>query len=130
MIRQLFLNERFILWLIILNAVVIFVSGFEIHPSLKFNLSLFDNIITLLFVVELWVKLHSYGKTYFKSHWNKFDFTLIILSVPPLWPFLLASKVPALVTCSYLGLCGSSKHSGSLSLSQGSISFTRIFKGP
>ncbi len=89
MIKRIFLNERFILWLILLNAAIIFVSGFKIDHQLKFALSLVDNIITLLFVVELWVKIREFGKEYFKSYWNKFDFTLIVLSVPAFLVFII-----------------------------------------
>jgi hypothetical protein len=56
MIKKLFLNDKFILILILLNAVTIFVSGFEMSPNNRFTLALTDILITGLFIVELLVK--------------------------------------------------------------------------
>ncbi len=89
MIKKLFLNDKFILILILLNAVTIFVSGFELSSNIKSLLSLTDNVITGLFIVELVVKFKEFGiKVYFKSNWNRFDFVLITLSIPTLIAFI------------------------------------------
>jgi len=58
MIKRLFLNDKFILILILLNAVTIFIGGFEISSNNKFILSLIDNFITGLFIVEVIVKFN------------------------------------------------------------------------
>lgn len=90
MIKKLFLNDKVILILILLNAVVIFISGFELSETYKILLSVIDNTITGLFIVEIVVKLKEYGfKKYFSSNWNKFDFLLVALSVPALISFIL-----------------------------------------
>ena len=90
MIKKLFLNDKFILVLILLNAVVIFISGFELTETYKILLNIIDNTITGLFIVEIVVKLNEYGfKKYFLSNWNKFDFLLVALSIPALISFLL-----------------------------------------
>lgn len=89
MIKKLFLNEKIILILILLNSVTIFASGFEIAPDNRFILSLTDNLITGLFIAEIIVKFQEFGiKNYFKSHWNKFDFILVALSFPTLIAFI------------------------------------------
>ena len=89
MIKKLFLNEKIILILILLNSVTIFVSGFEIAPDNRFILSLTDNLITGLFIAEIIVKFQEFGiKNYFKSNWNKFDFILVALSFPTLIAFI------------------------------------------
>lgn len=89
MIKKLFLNDKFILILILLNAVTIFMNGFEMSSNNRFILSLTDNLITSLFIVELIVKFKEFGiKGYFKSNWRKFDFVLIALSFPALIAFL------------------------------------------
>jgi voltage-gated sodium channel len=93
MFKKLFLNEYFILILIILNAVIIFVSGFDIGDKNNFVLSLIDNGVTILFITELTIKLAHFGKDYFLSNWNKFDFVLIILSIPALIAFILNSDI-------------------------------------
>jgi len=89
MIKRLFLNDSFILVLILLNAITIFVSGFEMSPFNKLILSLSDHLITAFFIVELVIKFKEFGiKNYFKSNWRKFDFILIALSIPTLIAFI------------------------------------------
>jgi len=89
MIKKLFLNDKFILILILLNAVTIFASGFEMSFNNRFALSLIDNLITGFFIVEIIVKFKEFGiKNYFKSNWNKFDFILVALSFPTLIAFI------------------------------------------
>ena len=89
MIKKLFLNDKFILILILLNAVTIFASGFEMSFNNRFALSLIDNLITGFFIVEIIVKFKEFGiKNYFKSNWNKFDFILVTLSFPTLIAFI------------------------------------------
>ncbi|MCF8345934.1 MAG: ion transporter [Bacteroidales bacterium] len=91
MIRRLFLNDNFILAIIILNAFTIMLSAFDnISPKVTQAITIADNSITILFIIELIVKTSSWGfLTYLKSNWNKMDFILILLSVPALvsWIF-------------------------------------------
>jgi voltage-gated sodium channel len=90
MIKKLFLNDKNILILILLNAVVIFISGFELTETNKILLNIIDNTITILFIVEIIIKLQASGiRGYFSSNWNKFDFLLVALSVPALVSFFL-----------------------------------------
>ncbi len=82
---RIFLNNTFILTLIILNAVIIFLSGFDFPPQLSFLLNLIDYLITLLFVVEMMVKIKYFRlRGYFSLSWNIFDFILILISIPSL----------------------------------------------
>lgn len=84
---KILLNENFILKIIILNSILIFIQGF---PSMSniFILNLIDNIFTLFFITELFVKL-KFNKEYFKNNWNIFDFILIISSIPSFFIFLI-----------------------------------------
>ena len=85
MIRKLFLKDKFILILILINAIILFIGGYQTKENYKYFFLLADNLLTALFIIELIVKLNEYGlKEYFKSGWNKLDFTLIIISVPAL----------------------------------------------
>lgn len=89
-LSRLFLNEKFILLLILINAATIFISGFETNHNIKFSLLLIDNFITGLFLTEVVVKFGAYGfRNYFQSNWNKFDFVLISLSIPTLVAFVV-----------------------------------------
>lgn len=85
MLRKLFLNDKFILCLILINSIVLFCDGYvPKDSSLKF-LSFVDTFISILFVVELIIKLNNFGlKDYFKSGWNRLDFVLVLFSVPTL----------------------------------------------
>ncbi len=90
MIKKLFLNDKIILVLILLNASIIFISGFQLTEINHILLNIIDNIITGLFIVELMIKIYTFGfKEYFSSNWNKFDFILITLSLPTLIAFIL-----------------------------------------
>jgi len=89
MIRKLFLNDRFILSLIVLNAVLLFVEGYQIHNSGSSYFTLIDHLITFFFIVEAAVKIKVWGaKNYFKGGWNRFDFALVILSLPAFITFI------------------------------------------
>lgn len=79
-IQKLLLNDRFILGLILVNAVVIFLQGFHFPKETIISLSHADNIITIIFIFELIVKL----KNFVKSNWNIFDTVLILLAFPSL----------------------------------------------
>jgi voltage-gated sodium channel len=89
MIKKLFLNDKFIITLVLINAVIIFLSGFQFSGKTNYLLNVFDNTITTLFIVELVIKLFYYGrKTYFESRWRTFDFILVIISIPSLLTFI------------------------------------------
>ncbi|WP_232826512.1 ion transporter [Lewinella sp. IMCC34183] len=82
--KRLFLNERAILVAIILNAAVIFLLYF---PHLADNALLLglDYAFILFFLLEAIVKLSILGpRRYFASAWNRFDFIIIIGSLPVL----------------------------------------------
>ena len=94
MIKKLFLNDKFILGLILLNSVLLFVGGYFQSEHEKLILLIVDNLITTLFILEVIIKIREFGvKGYFKSNWNTFDFILILLSVPALITFLFNIKI-------------------------------------
>lgn len=93
-IKKLFLNDAFILWLILLNSIIIFSSGYFINENIRAFLSFADNLITALFIVELSLKLKVNGfSKYFSNGWNKLDFTLVFLSLPVFIAFVLKIDV-------------------------------------
>ena len=95
--KQLFLNDKFILVLILINTFIIFISGFNFSDSTSLILEVSDNLITALFLVELLVKFNEYGvKKYFNSNWNRFDFSLIVLSIPTLIAFFIGTDMGAI----------------------------------
>lgn len=81
-VYKLLLNDTFILGVILLNAVVIFIEGFGVAEQL---LDIVEALFTLVFVFEIGLKIKTYGApAYFSQHWNKFDFTVVLLSLPSL----------------------------------------------
>ncbi len=102
MVKNFFLNDRNILGLITLNAIIIFIQAFKNDQSIEDFLGWADDIITMLFIVEMLIKSNHYGfKEYLKSGWNKFDFLLIILSLPSLIVHFIP-HVDAYVNISFL----------------------------
>jgi voltage-gated sodium channel len=81
-LKRFFLNDYCILFLIIANAIVIFIQEFHIRGHV---LNYLEPIFTLLFMAELGVKITNYGfRKYISDGWNRFDFMLIVISIPSL----------------------------------------------
>ena len=81
-IKNLFLNEKFILGVILLNAVVIFLQTGGTDNTW---IQIIDVTCTLVFLLEMIIKHHALGvKGYWSSNWNRLDGILVILSLPSL----------------------------------------------
>lgn len=80
--QKIFLNEKFILAVILLNAVVIYLQVSGVSTPLLMGL---DLTCTLIFLIEMIVKHQKLGvKEYWRSGWNRLDGILVILSLPSL----------------------------------------------
>lgn len=86
--KSIFTNDKIIFSVIFFNSLLIFLLSFESYERLRYLVFL-DILFTTFFLTELVVKLSVYGfRGYVSSGWNKFDFTIIILSIPSLFvPF-------------------------------------------
>lgn len=84
--KKIFLSDKFIIGLIIINTVFIFIQGFRtLDKDIIHFASLMDHFITFLFVFEMFIKISHFGwKAYIADSWNKFDFILVIISLPAL----------------------------------------------
>ncbi len=85
MLKRFFLSERAMLTAIVVNAVIIFALYFpqfkQSHPWLE----VFDQLFILLFLIEAIVKLYVYKpRAYFQAFWNRFDFVIVLGSLPAL----------------------------------------------
>lgn len=79
-LHKLFLNERFILSVILLNSCIIYaqVAGYE-----PMYITVLDMICTFIFMFEMIAKHRELGfRGYWRDGWNKLDGTLVILSLP------------------------------------------------
>jgi voltage-gated sodium channel len=87
---KLFLNEKLILILIIVNSISLFLAGFDYGPLGKEFFSLIDNLIAGFFICEVIYKFRVFGRSYLQSNWNRFDVILVLLSLPSFFASLLA----------------------------------------
>jgi len=94
MFKRFFLNENIILGVIILNSITILLGAFDnISPAQAKIITTIDNVITVIFVIEMIVKIRAFKISgYFSSNWNKLDCLLVLLSIPALisWIFDLS----------------------------------------
>lgn len=80
--ENLFTNEYIMLTLVIINTIVIFISGFYPQTSI---FTYIDCLFTIVFLVEAFEKIRTWSwKRYWSSGWNKFDFILVLLAFPSL----------------------------------------------
>ena len=86
MFQRFFLSEKNMMIAILLNAVIIFLLYFPEFEGNSF-LELFDHFFVFIFLIEAIVKLQVMKpKGYFGSRWNQFDFAIVLLSLPSLYP--------------------------------------------
>ena len=79
---KLFLNEAFVMAIVLLNAVVIYFQTCDMPWQW---LAWVDILCTLLFLFEMFVKLREYGwRGYWSDGWNRMDGILVLLSLPSL----------------------------------------------
>ncbi|MCQ2350152.1 MAG: ion transporter [Paludibacteraceae bacterium] len=88
--KHIFLNERVMMAIIIINTISLFISGFWPGSSI-FEWA--DCFFTLIFVIEAAVKLKHFGiRGYFRDGWNIFDFIILVFALPSLsYPFVNAT---------------------------------------
>lgn len=80
--KKIFLNNAFILKLIIINALIIFVQSFDgLSATTRHILMGIDVLLTIFFVLEMYVKIKiNTLKVFFSNAWNQFDFVLVAIS--------------------------------------------------
>ena len=81
--KKIFLNDKFILWVILLNCVILFMEEMGyMHPYVI----LADFVCLVVFFIEMVVKHSTLGlKGYWRSGWNRMDGILVLsglLSLP------------------------------------------------
>ena len=80
-IKRLFTNDNIMLFLVLINTSIIFISGFS--PDYGGLLLIIDCVFTILFLIEALVKILVQGfMKYWSDGWNRFDFILVMLALP------------------------------------------------
>jgi len=89
MLKRIFLNEKLILTIIIINSIILFILPFNKMANNIILVSL-DTFITLFFISEVVVKMCTLGfRGYFYYKWNIFDFLIITASSPSLLTYFI-----------------------------------------
>ena len=72
--------------IIILNAVTLGISTYELNSLLKNTIQILDYAITIFFVIEILIRFISEPKklNFFKSGWNIFDTIIVLISLIPI----------------------------------------------
>lgn len=80
-LTKIFLNDKFVLILVILNAITIFLLEQFEHKI--YELVLMDVFFTICFFIEMILKIHHFSfKKYISDSWNKLDFVLVLVATP------------------------------------------------
>ena len=81
-IKKIFLNDRFILSVILINSCIIYA---QVAGCCNLYVNLIDTLCLLIFIAEMIVKHIEYGVSgYWRDGWNRLDGILVIVSLPTL----------------------------------------------
>lgn len=85
-VSNFFTDDRYVAAVILLNAIVLFILAFDSvyqDPSLVLTLELVDIGFIFYFILEALFKINRDGwKDYIANGWNRFDFFIVLLSIP------------------------------------------------
>ena len=83
---HLLINEFLVVSLILLNSLVLFLDEFpDIHAGYHQVLYRIDMACIFYFMLEATIKIGQLGfKPYINNPWNKFDFLIVVASLPAL----------------------------------------------
>jgi len=75
-----------VIFIIILNAVTLGISTYELNPIVKNTIQILDYAITVFFVIEILIRFISepIKLNFFKSGWNIFDTIIVLISLIPI----------------------------------------------
>ena len=89
--KKLFLDERIILLVILINSVIIYLQECGYTPLW---IGIVDVVCTCLFAVEMAVKIHEESWCrYWASGWNRMDGTLVLLSIPAVVSYFVSADL-------------------------------------
>lgn len=73
--------EIFVALIILANILVMTISNDDISAETSSTLTTLNTVFTYFFILELLLKIITYGRAYFLSGWNVFDFFVVSASV-------------------------------------------------
>ena len=77
-----------VITIIILNAITLGVSTYELNAYIANSIKILDYLITIFFVIEILIRFIGEPKkiNFFKNGWNIFDSLIVIISIIPIGP--------------------------------------------
>lgn len=80
-----------------MSCLLIFASGLDMDSQTHYWIEWVDAVIVILFIVEAIVKIQFYGKKkYFAHGWNRFDFFIVVISLPSLLILILGLDISSM----------------------------------
>ncbi len=80
---KLFIEDKPVAIVIILNAIVLFLLAFDELSNFHNLLNFIDSAFLIYFILEAILKIRESGwKKYIASNWNRFDFVIVLVSIP------------------------------------------------
>tara|TARA_B100000683_G_scaffold178312_1_gene171810 strand:- start:347 stop:1150 length:804 start_codon:yes stop_codon:yes gene_type:complete len=80
--------NNYILILILINSAIIGLLTFDFSESKLLFLDSLDQIILMIFILEMLFKLYAYGTSFFDNSWNIFDLSVVLVSsIPAVYSF-------------------------------------------
>ncbi len=78
--------EFFMMSIIIFSALLMGIDTFELDPFYQELIFILDQMITIIFIMEIIMRISSYEKPleFFKDGWNIFDFVIVMASLIPI----------------------------------------------
>ena len=78
--------EFFMMSIIILSAMLVGIDTFKLDPISQKIIFILDHMITIIFVMEIIMRISAYEKPweFFKDGWNIFDFIIVTVSLIPI----------------------------------------------
>ena len=84
--------DLMIMSLILFNAVILGLLSIPEMSIYEGILFLLDRLCLAIFIAEILMKICAYGRSFFRSGWNLFDFIIIALSALPLTSYFIALR--------------------------------------
>lgn len=98
-------SERLVVWIILVNTLALFLDAFPIvHRKSLGWLNVLDQICTLFFILEIVARVYLNGfRTFWANGWNRFDFWIVLLSLPSLLTLFFNSRAFSVILLLRLG---------------------------
>ncbi|MGC5198755.1 ion transporter, partial [Aphanothece microscopica] len=75
--------QRFIIGVILVNAIVLGLMTLDLSPGTMQLLNIVDDACLVIFVLEIALKLIALRGAFFKEGWNIFDFIVVAIALFP-----------------------------------------------